>query len=429
MEPQPEHDTWAQESSNQRPPLVPWTTRLRPLSDIREATEPSLIELMPNGFSRAINVAASGIQRSSSLKRSDSQKTIESTQRFYPASTSVLPRNRSQQSLGKRLTEENTKKTDTAITPESGTDRSSAYSLSLENVPRKNPSTKTTSNLRERSIPMLRPLPTGIHNENIAPPALRPTVPHRGLAESPLRNSIVPPREVLPPSRHGRTNHGISTTVDKSDGPDGDVLTNPTTKHPRLSMQMHLSATIFVGGGSIEGCLSIHIDDFDRSRHKRQLTISEIHVELFGIEEISETKSSIFLNLITNVVGSENLPPRTMIESMKPITANDRSWYLMPSRTNIPFLLSLPLDVGPPPFHSKHARIRYLLSGTLAIRDQGRHFLVRTSEPVSVISVLDPERALITLPEPLTVSDEYTHNKVANKVERVSLTAGIHRQV
>jgi hypothetical protein len=360
--------------ANQWPqgPPNPWA-RLRPLSDIREATEPSLLDIAPHEpFWKTITA---NMPRNNSLKRTNSQKSQKS-QPSNGGPTSLLPRNQSQHSLQVKRLE--TEKVEATVSPDSQTDQSSAYSLSLENVPRRSPSSKANpGGLRERSLPQLHPLA----KENIHP---RSTIPHRGPADSPLRNSMIPPRH-----QAHEVPFGVTKTVVRSDELEANILLNPTIKHPRLSMQLHLSATIFVGGGSIEGCLSILVDDLDRIRHKRQLTISQIRIELFGIEEISDSKRSVFLNLLTNLVDAEHPPPRNMVESTKPISHNDQSWHLTPSRTNLPFLMSLPLDVGPPPFQSRHARIKYLLAGTVVVRDQGKPFLIRVSEPIAVISVLD----------------------------------------
>jgi hypothetical protein len=78
-----------------------------------------------------------------------------------------------------------------------------------------------------------------------------------------------------------------------------------------------------------------------------------------------------------------------MVESLKQISPIDAFWPLAKSISNMPFYLSLPLNVGPPPFQSRLARIRYVLGVTLLIRDQGKQYLVRTSQDVSVISVYD----------------------------------------
>lgn len=111
----------------------------------------------------------------------------------------------------------------------------------------------------------------------------------------------------------------------------------------------------------------------------------------------------------------------------------------------MPFALSLPLDVGPPPFTAKHTRIRYIISATTLIRDQGKQYLVRSSQEIPVISVYDrkcwesnlvvtfadlktAEKALVSLPSPLTASDEYIKHSTIGS-EKLGITAGLHRQV
>ena len=69
--------------------------------------------------------------------------------------------------------------------------------------------------------------------------------------------------------------------------------------------------------------------------------------------------------------------------------------HFVPPVTNFPFILSLPLDVGPPPFQSKRARIRHVLCITLLIRDQGKQYIVGASEDISVLSVYDRKLDII----------------------------------
>lgn len=79
-------------------------------------------------------------------------------------------------------------------------------------------------------------------------------------------------------------------------------------------------------------------------------------MDLIGLEETSGPKKSVFLNLATELIDSENPPPYNMVEDQDQIFPDDPFWHLAPSVTNFPFILSLPLDVGPLPFQSKHAR-------------------------------------------------------------------------
>lgn len=108
---------------------------------------------------------------------------------------------------------------------------------------------------------------------------------------------------------------------------------------------------------------------------------------------MSGNRRSVFLNLATELIDEDNLPPHNMVDSQEQIGHDDPFWHLMPSITNLPFVMSLPLNVGPPPFQSKHARIRYVLCVSLLIRDQGKQYIVRASEDIEVLSVYDRELA------------------------------------
>jgi hypothetical protein len=148
-------------------------------------------------------------------------------------------------------------------------------------------------------------------------------------------------------------------------------------------------AAIFVGGGSVEGTVQINVDDAERIRHRRTLDIARISIDLLGLEEMSGNRRHVFLNLATELIDERNPPPANMVDTQEPISSYDAFWHLMPSVTNLAFNLSLPLNVGPPPFHSKNAKIRYQLCVSLLIRDHGKQYIVRTSEDVAVLSVYD----------------------------------------
>jgi hypothetical protein len=150
-------------------------------------------------------------------------------------------------------------------------------------------------------------------------------------------------------------------------------------------------AGIFVGGGSIEGTVQINIDDAERIRHRRTLDIARISIDLLGLEEMSGNRRCVFLNLATELLDEKNPPPANMVDTQEPINPHDVFWHLMPSVTNLVFNLSLPLNVGPPPFQSKNAKIRYVLCVSLLVRDHGKQYIVRTSEDVTVLSVYDRE--------------------------------------
>lgn len=168
-----------------------------------------------------------------------------------------------------------------------------------------------------------------------------------------------------------------------------ELIEFPTHRHPRVELGLDLSAGIFVGGGSVEGTVQITIDEADRIRHRRTLDIARISIDLLGLEEMVGNRRSVFVNLATELIDEDNPPPANMVDSQEQIDSNNPFWHLMPSVTNLPFMLSLPLNVGPPPFQSKNARIRYLVCVSLLIRDCGKQYIVRTSEEVTVLSVYD----------------------------------------
>ncbi|KAK5135432.1 hypothetical protein LTR08_005220 [Meristemomyces frigidus] len=117
-----------------------------------------------------------------------------------------------------------------------------------------------------------------------------------------------------------------------------------------------------------------------------------------------------------------------MAEPLNPLALGDRFWALSPSDSALPFMISLPLDTGPPPFQSKPASIRFVLATTALIRDAGKHYRVRSSQDAHVLPTYDPERALTSLPSPLTASDELMLPR-AGGLGSLKVTAGLHRQV
>ncbi|KAK3197495.1 hypothetical protein GRF29_216g417486 [Pseudopithomyces chartarum] len=246
------------------------------------------------------------------------------------------------------------------------------------------------------------------------------TIPRRGQSQSPLRN-------LAAPVAHDTHRRPPSRTFIR-EPLSAELLEYPSHRHPRVHLGLDLSASLFVGGGSVEGVVQINVDDAERIRHRKTLAIARISIDLLGLEEMSGSKRSVFLNLATELIDEENPPPQNMVDNQEQIGRDDPFWHLMPSITNLPFSMSLPLNVGPPPFQSRIARIRYVLCVSLLIRDQGKQYIVRVSEDVTVLSVYDPEKALMSLPSPLTASDEWLKPR-DTAVEVVRLTAGLHRQV
>lgn len=340
--------------------IPPWSTATRPLSDIRELTEPSLADAPNRNASLRRNFSkrsGRSDRRNGSLKRKDSViKGAESP----PPERKERRGRESPHSLS---------------TPG---DRSSIYSIPPANVPPRSSSRKrSTSQLRKVFLDPPPPLGEGF------------TIPNRGQSKSPVREIAAR----LNPVSFESTRRVPSRTFMRT--PQSvDILDAPSHRHPRVSIDLHLSASLFVGGGSIEGHVRMNVDDAERIRHKRAVALGRISVDLLGVEEMAGPKRWAFLNLATELVDAENPPPHNMVESLKQISPIEPFWLLAPSISSIPFLLSLPLDIGPPPFQSKNARIRYVLCVSVLVRDQGRLYLVRSSQDISVISVYDRKYSL-----------------------------------
>lgn len=367
----------------------PWL-KARPLSDIRELTEPSLADTSARKPTRENS-------RNASLSRKCS---VASTRR--PSFDNRFGENRDPEKKDVEIRGfegigSGTRGRAFNRTPSPPSPGDNSYS-SIYSIPRGSIPPRSSSRARARSASHSRqpaPAPPPLPLTQRAPvlPLTIPPVPPRGSGNTVPRRgkSVSPLRQVaarLDPVSND-TNRRIPSRTFIRDPLSSEILEFPTHRHPRVDLGLELSAGIFVGGGSIEGTVQINVDDADRVRHRRALAIARISIDLLGLEEMAGSKRSVFLNLATELVDPDNPPPYNMVESQNQISLDDPFWHLIPSFTNLPFIMSLPLDVGPPPFQSKTARIRYVLCISLLIRDQGKQYIVRRSEDISVLSVYD----------------------------------------
>ncbi|KAF1986831.1 hypothetical protein K402DRAFT_404138 [Aulographum hederae CBS 113979] len=412
-------------STPQAPPwstsgIPPWSTATRPLSDIRELTEPSLADISnrqsqqqhaETGLGRKLSLSRKGsMSRAGSLKRTESFLRQEAQTKSFEDNRGVAARLASM--------EDRRGRSSPTRSPNSHGSLSSIYSIPIGSVP-----PRSSSQARDNHSP------SGPRAPSVPPRGQGHTIPNRGKSRSPVKELAARYNAVT-----ADTARRIPSRTFLRDTSTTELLDFPTHRHPRIAVDLHIGATLFVGGGGIEGTARIIIDDAERMRHKRTLAVARISVDLLGVEEFTPTGSgskrrrNIFLNLATELIDAENPPPHNMVESLKQLSPIDPFWLLTPSASSLPFLVSLPLDVGPPPFCSKNARIRYVLCVTLLVRDSGKQYLVRRSQDVSVLSVYDPEKALMSLPSPLTAADEYIRHR-ENGSEVVRVAAGLHRQV
>lgn len=248
-------------------------------------------------------------------------------------------------------------------------------------------------------------------------------VPHHGHSQSPVKSAGL---RLDPVTSDISRKTPYKTFVRPLSGTD--ILESPVYRHPRIKLELQATAPMFVGGGSVEGHVKVTVDDNERVKSRRSLGIAAISIDLLGFEEVSGNRRAAFLALGTELMDPDHPPPASMVEPSNPLLASARFWTLKPSTSAMPFLISLPLDTGPPPFQSKHANIRFLLCVTATIKDAGKHYRVRISHDICVLATYDPEKALTSLPSPLIASDELSIQRWCGG-ELLKITAGLHRQV
>ncbi|KAJ8112480.1 hypothetical protein OPT61_g5157 [Boeremia exigua] len=395
----------------------------RPLSDIRELTEPSLADTIPRKLLSDNNLSRNISRPKLSRKPSAASRRRPSTDTRHGENREPDRKNSIESNGGRSMYRGRSSRTPSPPSPaDDNNSISSMYSIPLGSVP-----PRSSSRARARVACQARQGSEGLLSSFTQRPPAHTAVDH---ALSRSGHPLSPTRHVatqIDPTLHDNNSGKLSRTFTRNPL-SKELLEFPTHRHPRIELALDLSAGVFVGGGSIEGTIQISIDDAERIRHRRTLDIARISIDLIGIEEMSGNRRCVFLNLATELIDENHPPPQHMVYDQKPIGSNDLFWHLMPSVTHLAFSLSLPLNVGPPPFNSKNARIRYALSASLLIRDHGKQYIVRTSDDVTALSVYDPEKALMSLPSPLTASDEWV--KVRDtRLDIVRVTAGLHRQV
>ncbi|KXL43078.1 hypothetical protein M433DRAFT_92684, partial [Acidomyces richmondensis BFW] len=389
-------------------------TSIRPLSDIRELTEPSLIDLgttrrSTNSRNRRSTSRASlgkhapSTRLDSSVKRSESGRTKEAPCNPY--------------TLGAKPGEPSSSSSYSSTPPEN----IGIFAIPQSSVPRRSSSfghsrrpSESKGHARKLSIRAV-PTPT-------TPSLADHSIPNHGPSRSPVKDAGLR----LDPITSDVARRVPSRTFVRSPQPL-DILDYPSFKHHRIKLEVQATAPVFVGGGSIEGFVRVTVDDNERQKQRRTLGIGSLCMDLLGFEDVCGNQRSVFLSLGTDLIDARHPPPVSMAEPTNPLTPGDRFWTLSPSHSALPFMISLPLDTGPPPFQSKHASIRFLLCATALIRDAGNHYRVRTSQEVQILPTYDPEKALTSLPSPLTASDELRIPR-GGTVESVKVTAGLHRQ-
>lgn len=376
---------------------APSWAKARPLSDIRELTEPSLAETIPRRLlSNSGNLPRNTSRPDISRKPSAASRCRPSIDTRYGENREVDRKNSTESNGSRSMHRGRTSRTPSPPSPTDSNSVSSVYSIPPGSVPPRSSSrTHARSASRSRKAPIVLPS-SAVHRaqggaatqtistDSQLPSSAGHSIPRHGQSRSPLRNVATRTDTTMhDSSRHIASRTFVRKPLSK------ELLEFPTHRHPRIELGLDLSAGVFVGGGSIEGTAQISVDDAERIRHRKTLDIARISIDLLGIEEMGGNRRCVFLNLATELVDDDHPPPQHMVYDQTPIGPKDTFWHLVPSVTKLVFSLSLPLNVGPPPFYSKNARIRYTLCASLLIRDRGKQYIVRTSEDVTVLSVYD----------------------------------------
>jgi hypothetical protein len=338
-----------------------------------------------------------------------------------PNEAAVAVKAREQQAGAHEVSSDDVSTPEDARTPGGlGSRAPSAMSLPVKDVPERrssasalghNPTSRQSS---VQDFPSWR-LPT--------PSSAGLMIPFRGQSDSPVRQAL---------QRGAVSSEGLRRSPSKTfirPAPPLEFLDTATSRHGRINMSVQLPAPLFVGGGTIEGHINIAVDGGPLQNSKaKPIFISKLTIYIIGVEEVNDGRRWIFLSLTTDVFNESHPPPMTLVNSQIPVSHTELFWSLKPAYASIPFCVNLPLNVGPPPYTSKQAGIRYFVCPTVAIKSGDKQSIIKQMCNIQMLTVYDPEKALASLPNPLLASDMISIQSGA-EVQRVELTAGLHRQI
>ena len=170
-----------------------------------------------------------------------------------------------------------------------------------------------------------------------------------------------------------------------------DILDACDLPHARVSIHTQVSAPLFVGGSAVEGEASVTFDGGKPKYHFTKLppiSIGRLSVDMLGVE-IAQGRKHIFRCLATELIDEDYPPPSTMKVAARGIS--EAYWRVAPSTSVIPFRLELPINMGPPPYSSRNASIKYILCTTLAMMINEKHYHVRRSQELAILTIHDRE--------------------------------------
>ena len=230
-----------------------------------------------------------------------------------------------------------------------------------------------------RSQYLLHTPPPSVTHENLR---AEPMVPSRGRSSSPLKQG-----------QHN--SFSVSSRTSVLPRPPVDLLHAPNVTNRHVQLNLRLSSPIFVGGATVEGELQMVIDGGKQSsfrlRRASKSVIASVSVVILGVESC-KGRSVIF-----QALGSDLVPPLNQASTIggdlySPINqapTDDGGWSVEASSFALPFCVDLPLMMGPPPYESKKASIRYVLSATVEVKIGKKQRPIRRSQIIPVLSVHD----------------------------------------
>ena len=265
----------------------------------------------------------------------------------------------------------------------SGSSNSDSYTVPLSRVPERI-SSKNQLRVRLPQAQALEDTPGPFDGSSYSRRGLGHTIPSCGQSTSPVRSTACRYDPVSSDMRRIP-----SRTFVRSVKPIG-LLDVPMLTHPRVSLEMRIMAPLFVGGGTVEGEVQVVIDGGTRKDRQKparsEITIARICVDIMGVEA-AFGKRFIFRGLANELIDAAHPPPSSMLAAS--IAAPDGYWRVTPSISSLPFRLNLPINMGPAPYSSKHASIKYIICSTLVMRIDGEQFWVRRSEAITVLTIHD----------------------------------------
>lgn len=303
----------------------------------------------------------------------------------------------------------------------------STISLPLERVPKRKSSLQQLNGTSDRANSLQGNSLQSFPSWKLPPPQTGGFfIPPKGRSVSPVRHAV----------NDSISSDNIRTSTRTFVRPSrrADIIEVPSARHPRVDLALHVPAPLFVGGGTIEGQIQLIVDGGSNTglsaTPKVPVLLSGLSIDVIGVEEVGDRRW-VFLSLASELFDADHPPPASVVSSKAAHQPEAEGapllWPLKPCKVTLPFSLNLPLNLGPAPYVSRQARIRYVLCPTASIKVGEKQYIIRQSWNIQMLTVHDPEKALGSLPSPLLACDS-TYFASGAQVHTVKLTAGLHRQ-